>query len=332
MVQISVAGLPSSGGVTVTKDGSIWWSSPLNVVLGQMVRLSTGFSVQTASVTGGNIYGAMPDRSMTATPNGFAWGTFDGTDPVHGFGVLEIVAAAAGVSVTSPPAGPPFPLPILSLVATPFIATGPDGNVWFLTQPGAPQGMQEAGGIGDVNELTDALTFTTTPQVNDFLTAVGVGPDKDLWAGGSINGASVKGFYRYSTSQQFLGSVVLSKPLSEIDAEVTGPDNALWFTDATDNLVGRVTTGGALKTFSVPTAGAKPLDITVGGDGALWFTENGAGKVGRITTMGTITEYTLPAGNTTPVQITGPFTSPGCGNAQLWLASNGNVIELIIKT
>ncbi len=74
-----------------------------------------------------------------------------------------------------------------------------------------------------------------------------------------------------------------------------GPDGALWFTNAGNNTIGRITTAGALTSF----AGAAindPVGITAGPDGALWFTNlddfgNFAGSIGRITTAGVSTRY-----------------------------------------
>ena len=77
----------------------------------------------------------------------------------------------------------------------------------------------------------------------------------------------------------------------------TGPDGALWFTNAGANSIGRITTSGVVSTFpGVP--GTSPVDIAAGPDGALWFTTVGntaANAVGRITTAGAVTSFTDPA-------------------------------------
>jgi len=76
-----------------------------------------------------------------------------------------------------------------------------------------------------------------------------------------------------------------------------GPDGALWFTENSNNAIGRITTSGHIHVFPLPTTcggfGCLPQDITKGPDGALWFTENFNGnRIGRITTAGVITEFT----------------------------------------
>jgi virginiamycin B lyase len=46
--------------------------------------------------------------------------------------------------------------------------------------------------------------------------------------------------------------------------------------------------------FTIPTANAAPVDLTLGPDGALWFPENYGRKIGRMTTSGTFTEFPIP--------------------------------------
>ena len=72
---------------------------------------------------------------------------------------------------------------------------------------------------------------------------------------------------------------------------VSGPDGALWITEAHGDRIARVTTTGDVTEYPIPTAGAFASDITVGSDGALWFTESSGDKIGRITTKGEVTEY-----------------------------------------
>jgi streptogramin lyase len=75
----------------------------------------------------------------------------------------------------------------------------------------------------------------------------------------------------------------------------TGPDGNIWFTVGGPNetgVVGRLTPGGTLTQFPVPTHFPGLFGITVGPDGNLWFAET-SGKLGRITLSGHITEYSL---------------------------------------
>ena len=59
---------------------------------------------------------------------------------------------------------------------------------------------------------------------------------------------------------------------------VTGPDQALWFTEQLSSSVGRITTSGSFtNSFATPTGGSEPSGIAAGPDTAVWFTE----KVGK---------------------------------------------------
>jgi virginiamycin B lyase len=52
------------------------------------------------------------------------------------------------------------------------------------------------------------------------------------------------------------------------------------------NNIGRITTGGTITEFSVPTASSQPLGITAGPDHLhyLWFVEHNTNIIGRIST------------------------------------------------
>src|SRR5262249_46106453 len=64
-----------------------------------------------------------------------------------------------------------------------------------------------------------------------------------------------------------------------------GPDGNLWFTENTNNQIGRITTSGIVTRFPLsPSSG--PYGITAGPDGNLWFIGD-ANEIGRITTSGT---------------------------------------------
>jgi virginiamycin B lyase len=62
---------------------------------------------------------------------------------------------------------------------------------------------------------------------------------------------------------------------------VTGPDGALWFTESSRGVIGRITREGYLKEFRLPNPGSGPYGITLGADGNLWFTERFATRSGR---------------------------------------------------
>jgi virginiamycin B lyase len=70
-----------------------------------------------------------------------------------------------------------------------------------------------------------------------------------------------------------------------------GPDGALWFTNAGNNTIGRITTTGSVKDYK--SAGiANPWIITPGPDGALWFINWDTPSIGRITIAGAVKTFT----------------------------------------
>jgi hypothetical protein len=82
------------------------------------------------------------------------------------------------------------------------------------------------------------------------------------------------------------------------------------------NAIGRMTTGGVVSVFPVPTPDAQPTGITLGPDNNVWFTLRGTGSFARITPAGSITEFPLLTANSEPVGITaGP-------DGNLWIAQS----------
>jgi virginiamycin B lyase len=104
--------------------------------------------------------------------------------------------------------------------------------------------------------------------------------------------------------------------------EITsGPDGALWFTNSTNNTIGRISTSGVVSNFALPVDGNEPYGITAGPDGALWFTkpssEDGNGAIGRISTTGTVSIFADVSINSPNGITTGP-------DGALWFTDAGN--------
>jgi virginiamycin B lyase len=104
---------------------------------------------------------------------------------------------------------------------------------------------------------------------------------------------------------------------TQLTGIATGPDGALWFTEYLNNRIGRLTTGGAVTEYPLPTAHTRPVYIAAGPDRALWFTEDASPlrpydppygvppvQIGRITTGGNVTEYPVPLDYGPPQGIT----------------------------
>jgi virginiamycin B lyase len=68
----------------------------------------------------------------------------------------------------------------------------------------------------------------------------------------------------------------------------TGPDGALWFTEARAYQIGRITTAGLIAESG--TTSGSPGGIADGPDGTPWFTEYNPNLISRITTSGLVAE------------------------------------------
>ena len=67
-----------------------------------------------------------------------------------------------------------------------------------------------------------------------------------------------------------------------------GPDGALWFINAGNNSIGRITTAGQLSSYTDESI-SNPVAITAGPDDALWFTNTATDSIGRIAMTGQVT-------------------------------------------
>jgi virginiamycin B lyase len=168
--------------------------------------------------------------------------------------------------------------------------------------------------------LNDGSTIALKPK-----TDLKYKPDRWPATGSTDNGKAFIDENYYGPSELVKARALLSPSISfrefpGINGHIgltAGPDEALWFTEATNGKIGRITTTGVFTDYPLPNPAAGPLGITAGPDGALWFTEYyGGNKVGRITTAGLITEYAM-IGASAPLSIT---TGP---DEALWFTDAG---------
>jgi streptogramin lyase len=146
--------------------------------------------------------------------------------------------------------------------------------------------------------------FYLTPHSGAWMIAAG--PDGNLWF-------TERG--HTSSDVTRIGRITLTGELTERPLApgsqpwgiTAGPDDAVWFADYGAQAIGRIARDGTIQAFPLPTANARPIDITLGNDGNLWFTETTTttnldpmGNVARITPAGEVTEF--PVG-TMPSQI-----------------------------
>jgi RHS repeat-associated protein len=118
------------------------------------------------------------------------------------------------------------------------------------------------------------------------------------------------------------GGVVTNFTDASIDFPVgiaTGSDGALWFTNYSNNSIGRITTAGVVSNYTDPSLHSpnNMTSATAGAGGDLWFTNSGSNSIGSITTSGTVANYT-GTGISYPTGITeGP-------DGAMWFTNAGN--------
>jgi streptogramin lyase len=217
------------------------------------------------------------------------------------------------------------------------IAAGPDGNMWF---------TELFGRIGRITPSGAVTEFKGLPQL---VGGIAAGPDGALWFNesslpdppggpGFIGRITTDGKVSTLTLPGFRNDDVDLSYISSHSSLTTGPDGAIWFTDASTVLgdsesgtgfatVGRLATDGTVKAFVPPySPPSLPSQIAVGPDKALWYVEPGLafakgqgsarsyGGIVRVTTDGQFKAFDLAHRNVFPLAITsGP-------DGALWFA------------
>ena len=174
----------------------------------------------------------------------------------------------------------------------------------------------QAGGFGTVTLSQTAISAPLSAPITahydggwlDHATVAVTSPATLAASSMSVSLPTVPNIVEYSTN--------LSANANPFDI-TSGPDGALWFTEANIDRIGRITTAGVISEFSTGiTVGASPYGITSGPDGRLWFGEHGLGLIGAITPAGVVSQY--PGGSSIRELTTGP-------DGNLWNTEQGHL-------
>lgn len=203
---------------------------------------------------------------MAAGPDGNVWFTENGA--YDNIGSIDSSGTITGYSgFTSQPSG---------------ITAGPDAAMW-MTEPGSAKLARLSTAAGTLGAITEDAADVTEGALNG---PIATGSDNNIWysetAGLGVTGLNGSVVAHYSTGAG-----------SSIQGLTLGPDGNLWFTDAGNNRIGKITAAGATTFYSTGlTAAAGLTQIVSGSDGNLWFGENTAQKIASINpATGAITEY-----------------------------------------
>lgn len=187
------------------------------------------------------------------------------------------------------------------------IISGSDGQLWFAN--------------GDIESMTTSGTVTRFPLGQSIALGLTQDSNGNFWSLDLLANQVIKMTPSGVVSTYAIPdtSVYTSYPPACENAScglTNGPDGAVWFTAPDRKSIGRVTSDGQVKIFSVPTANPGINRITTGPDGALWFTERNVNQIGRITTDGQVTEYQVPTADSGPSDLA--FDSTGA----LWFTES----------
>jgi streptogramin lyase len=206
------------------------------------------------------------------------------------------------------------------------IAQGPDGNLWVTLYPAA---------IGRVSTKGDLTAFPIGSKFGSgqgYPFSIVSGPEKALW-------------FVTNASPSYIGRITLAGKMTAYKVPAgarlqwlaLGSDGDLWFTDSGNDKIGRMTSTGAVKEFSVPTASAGLSGICQGPDGSLWFVEANANKIGSLSSSGSFHEYNIRTPSSGAVAIVaGPdgalwFTEQSAGKIGR-MTTSGASVELTLSS
>jgi streptogramin lyase len=197
-------------------------------------------------------------------------------------------------ALPAPPVKPPDCF-LACLATVGRLALGADGNIWFTDNNRKVIGRISP--TGEVKQFSVALelvggaqTIAAGPDGNMYVNASGGGGGKPDW----ILRVTPAGAITKLSAGQNPGGGFGTGP----ESITAGPDGNMWFTEFWTNRIGRLTPGGALTEFPIPTPESAPRGIVAGPDGNLWFVESGRSQpaIARISTSGQVVEFPIGAG------------------------------------
>jgi streptogramin lyase len=248
-----------TGGIALGGDGNLWFAEGGKIGTITTDGVVTEFAIPTANTE---------VTDIASGPDGNLWFSEPGNADAQG----GAIPAKIGRIITS---GDITEFTLPSARAVPEeIASGPDGNVWFVELV-----------VNSIGRVTPDGVITEFPipysSSSSYPEGIVSGPDGNVWF---TDETAIWQLTPGGVFTQFATSSSSSQPLVPYFGIAPAPDGSLWFTVYADpSAVARVTTSGAFTQFSTPTADALPNQITLGPDGNLWFTEEKGNSIGRVT-------------------------------------------------
>ena len=289
--------------ITVGPDGALWFTSFGSDRIG---RITTGGEITTYVDPSGGIDGP---HGITAGPDGNLWFT---SSVNHRIG--RITTTGTVTTFDDPPGLP-------NQISMPWgITAGPDGNLWY-TNRGSSVHVPPIGRITPAG----AITMFKEPGPSSIAQPLEItaGPDGNLWFTGGSGNFGLVSAWRLTTGGVFSRFFVSENGFPATNGVGVGPDGNVWFTESYHDMVGRVTPGGVITTFSDRLGNGEsgvvvdlPVGVTGGPDGAVWFTSSGTDRIGR-----------LALGPSLAGRVSGPANAPIGEAWVLAVASDGSSVR-----
>lgn len=312
--------------IVAGSDGALWFTD----LAGKIGRITTAGSVVELKVpapsgkplaiasgsdkniwfTGSQANGILARVDLTEVPD---------SDPTYS-------AISLSLSKVLPELGVPGKLPLSITVANLYhhVVKGNYPNPVFLTTTDPKYGRLSAASVRSSDSpvsvlfsghYTDAVIGANAAggaTINPATIALSLQPEKALPSPGygitrSTDGSLWICLANGSIAKYTKGSLNVYPATTNFESEgcsmVEGPDGNVWFTDYTNDRIGKITPTGTV-TFVQLAHDASPFAIALGSDGALWFTESFPGRIGRLTTSGQL--RTFYAGSSPSYIVAGP--------------------------
>jgi virginiamycin B lyase len=242
----------SAGAMAKDASGNLWLLDAKQNAVDRLTASGafTSFQIPTAS--------AQP-YAIAASPDGAIWFTETGVGAAPKGKIARV--ASSGV-ITE------FPLPSTMNGGPWQIAIGPDGNAWFLE-------LVDGKHVGRVTPSGAFSEFA--PPNAQFLATIAPATD-GLW----LIDTNANSIAKMSTDGSITSTQSIpSGPSYSGAAGVTAFDGTFWFIHGT-NGIARITASGTVTEYGVPTGGANPAGVALGGDGTLWFSEYSGNRIGQV--------------------------------------------------
>ena len=312
------AAADSPTSMAIGSDGNAWAATTKRVVrVGPLGGIEAFHGPAGSQFAGGMVRG----------DDGALWllGWVPGSQPGDTINVVFRVATDGSVKF--------FPLPDAAQGFDTFLADitdGADGRLWFVVQTTEPCGavgsVTTDGNFGPVTTLCEP---TSSQGARSIRSRVAHAADGTTYVTVFDRFSGDSSVQRISASGHVLRTIPLPAN-SDPEGIVEGHDSALWIMLDGANAIARLTFGGSLTTYPLPTKNAltpqfnldlaQSSQIINGPRGPLWFIEANVNQIGRITLFGKISEYRIPTPNSGPSGIASCRPRCKSGFGPIWFA------------